>query len=126
MLPWSIYDDLSAYELQTAERHHENEQEHAEINSLVATLCESAISNDSQLRQHLLSMTQDEYSKFISDHGGSTNAYTAAESTNYHFSVKRADHLFCIALLDNAVTDFPWSECEVLRCMFFQYRGFSN
>jgi hypothetical protein len=31
---------------------------------------------------------QDEYSKFISDHGGSTNAYTAAESTNYHFSVK--------------------------------------
>lgn len=33
---------------------------------------------------------EDEYSKFISEHGGSTNAYTAAEDTNYHFSVKCA------------------------------------
>ncbi|GFR52000.1 hypothetical protein Agub_g14535, partial [Astrephomene gubernaculifera] len=29
----------------------------------------------------------DEYTKFISDHGGTTNAYTAAEHTNYHFDV---------------------------------------
>ncbi|EFN55439.1 hypothetical protein CHLNCDRAFT_35384 [Chlorella variabilis] len=28
---------------------------------------------------------EDEYSKFIAEHGGHTNAYTAAESTNYHF-----------------------------------------
>lgn len=33
---------------------------------------------------------EDEYSKFISEHGGGSNAYTAAESTNYHFSVKCA------------------------------------
>ena len=31
--------------------------------------------------------TEDEYSKFVADHGGSTNAYTAGESTNYHFEV---------------------------------------
>ncbi|GFR52343.1 hypothetical protein Agub_g14888, partial [Astrephomene gubernaculifera] len=30
---------------------------------------------------------EDEYTKFISDHGGTTNAYTAAEHTNYHFDV---------------------------------------
>ena len=30
---------------------------------------------------------EDEYSKFISEHGGHTNAYTSNESTNYHFSV---------------------------------------
>ncbi|EFJ46374.1 hypothetical protein VOLCADRAFT_105585 [Volvox carteri f. nagariensis] len=29
----------------------------------------------------------DEYTKFISDRGGSTNAYTAAEHTNYHFDI---------------------------------------
>eukprot|EP00887_Chlorella_sp_A99_P007901 scaffold12.g7901.t1 len=28
---------------------------------------------------------EDEYSKFVSEHGGHTNAYTANESTNYHF-----------------------------------------
>ncbi|GAB4818102.1 hypothetical protein N2152v2_005148 [Parachlorella kessleri] len=28
---------------------------------------------------------EDEYSKFISEHGGHTNAYTSNESTNYHF-----------------------------------------
>ncbi|EIE20423.1 hypothetical protein COCSUDRAFT_30601 [Coccomyxa subellipsoidea C-169] len=28
---------------------------------------------------------EDAYSKFLSEHGGHTNAYTAAESTNYHF-----------------------------------------
>lgn len=28
--------------------------------------------------------TEDEYSKFISEHGGHTNAYTASENTNYH------------------------------------------
>ena len=37
--------------------------------------------------------TQDEYSKFIADHGGSTNAYTASESTNFHFSVKCTNQL---------------------------------
>jgi insulysin len=31
-------------------------------------------------------------SKFISEHGGHTNAYTAAESTNYHFDCNW-DHL---------------------------------
>ncbi|KAG2422783.1 hypothetical protein HXX76_015803 [Chlamydomonas incerta] len=30
---------------------------------------------------------EDEYTKFISDHGGSTNAYTSAEHTNYHFDI---------------------------------------
>ena len=30
---------------------------------------------------------EDAYSKFISDHGGHTNAYTAAENTNYHLDV---------------------------------------
>ena len=30
---------------------------------------------------------EDAYSKYISEHGGSTNAYTAGESTNYHFEV---------------------------------------
>jgi insulysin len=30
---------------------------------------------------------EDEYSKFISEHGGHTNAYTAAEDTNYQFDV---------------------------------------
>ncbi|VDM60440.1 unnamed protein product [Angiostrongylus costaricensis] len=32
--------------------------------------------------------SENEYSKFISAHGGSTNAYTAADHTNYHFDVK--------------------------------------
>ncbi|GAX77819.1 hypothetical protein CEUSTIGMA_g5262.t1 [Chlamydomonas eustigma] len=35
---------------------------------------------------------EDEYSKFISDHGGSTNAWTASENTNYQFSINW-DHL---------------------------------
>eukprot|EP00775_Hariotina_reticulata_P005549 gene5549-5785_t len=30
---------------------------------------------------------EDEYSRFISDHGGHTNAYTAAEDTNYQFDI---------------------------------------
>ncbi|GLC45843.1 hypothetical protein PLESTM_001791300 [Pleodorina starrii] len=30
---------------------------------------------------------EDEYTKFISDRGGSTNAYTAGEHTNYHFDI---------------------------------------
>ncbi|XP_074569326.1 insulin-degrading enzyme-like 1, peroxisomal isoform X2 [Curcuma longa] len=30
---------------------------------------------------------EDSYSKFIIEHGGSTNAYTASEHTNYHFDV---------------------------------------
>jgi insulysin len=30
---------------------------------------------------------EDEYSKFISEHGGHTNAYTSAEDTNYQFDV---------------------------------------
>ncbi|KAG2427393.1 hypothetical protein HYH02_014613 [Chlamydomonas schloesseri] len=30
---------------------------------------------------------EDEYTKFISDHGGATNAYTSAEHTNYHFDI---------------------------------------
>ncbi|KAK9789047.1 hypothetical protein WJX73_010500 [Symbiochloris irregularis] len=30
---------------------------------------------------------EDEYMKFVADHGGSTNAYTSAEDTNFHFSV---------------------------------------
>ncbi|KAK9803974.1 hypothetical protein WJX72_009535 [[Myrmecia] bisecta] len=35
---------------------------------------------------------EDEYSRFVSEHGGSTNAYTAGEDTNYHFDVNW-DHL---------------------------------
>ncbi|XP_019101972.1 PREDICTED: insulin-degrading enzyme-like 1, peroxisomal [Camelina sativa] len=30
---------------------------------------------------------EDSYSKYITEHGGSTNAYTASEETNYHFDV---------------------------------------
>jgi len=30
---------------------------------------------------------EDEYNKFVSERGGSTNAFTAAEDTNYHFNV---------------------------------------
>ncbi|PSC73920.1 Zinc-peroxisomal [Micractinium conductrix] len=30
---------------------------------------------------------EDEYSKFVLEHGGHTNAYTSNESTNYHFDV---------------------------------------
>jgi Insulinase (Peptidase family M16) len=33
------------------------------------------------------SWQEDAYSKFVSDHGGHTNAYTAAEDTNYQFDV---------------------------------------
>eukprot|EP00951_Prasinocladus_malaysianus_P000537 scaffold3987_cov39-Prasinocladus_malaysianus.AAC.1 len=35
---------------------------------------------------------EDEYNKFVSEHGGSTNAFTASEHTNYHFHVNW-DHL---------------------------------
>ena len=34
---------------------------------------------------------EDEYSKFISEHGGFCNAFTAAEDTNYHFDVNSSD-----------------------------------
>ena len=30
---------------------------------------------------------ENEYSSFLSDHGGSSNAYTASDLTNYHFEV---------------------------------------
>ncbi|KAJ7972217.1 insulin-degrading enzyme-like 1, peroxisomal [Quillaja saponaria] len=30
---------------------------------------------------------EDSYSKYITEHGGSTNAFTASENTNYHFDV---------------------------------------
>ncbi|XP_010472492.1 PREDICTED: insulin-degrading enzyme-like 2 [Camelina sativa] len=30
---------------------------------------------------------EDSYSKYITEHGGSTNAYTASEYTNYHFDI---------------------------------------
>ena len=30
---------------------------------------------------------EDQFSKWVNDHGGRTNAYTAAEHTNYQFSV---------------------------------------
>ena len=35
---------------------------------------------------------EDEYSQWVSDHGGHTNAWTSAENTNYQFSVNW-DHL---------------------------------
>lgn len=41
---------------------------------------------------HACEIPEDEYSKLISDKGGHTNAYTAAESTNYQFDVN-ADSL---------------------------------
>ena len=34
---------------------------------------------------------EDEYSKFISEHGGFCNAFTSAEDTNYHFDVNSGD-----------------------------------
>lgn len=33
---------------------------------------------------------EDAYSKFISEHGGQTNAYTSNEDTNYHFNINAA------------------------------------
>jgi secreted Zn-dependent insulinase-like peptidase len=30
---------------------------------------------------------EDSYSKYITEHGGSTNAYTSSEDTNYHFDI---------------------------------------
>lgn len=45
------------------------------------------------LAEHLLFMgseafpDENEYSSFLSDHGGSSNAYTASDLTNYHFEV---------------------------------------
>ncbi len=30
---------------------------------------------------------ENQYSAFLSQHGGSSNAYTAAENTNYHFQI---------------------------------------
>ena len=30
---------------------------------------------------------ENDYSKFLSDHGGSSNAYTARDHTNYYFDV---------------------------------------
>jgi insulysin len=35
---------------------------------------------------------EDEYSKWVADHGGHTNAWTSAENTNYQFTVNW-DHL---------------------------------
>ncbi|CAG0915335.1 unnamed protein product [Notodromas monacha] len=48
--------------------------------------------------EHMLFMgtekypSENEYSKFISEHGGSTNAFTSGEHTNYHFDIA-PDHL---------------------------------
>ena len=33
---------------------------------------------------------EDAYSKFLADHGGSSNAYTASENTNYYFDVEQS------------------------------------
>lgn len=30
---------------------------------------------------------EDDYSKFVADYGGNTNAFTTAESTNYQFDI---------------------------------------
>ncbi|KAJ4904867.1 Insulinase (Peptidase family M16) family protein [Raphanus sativus] len=32
-------------------------------------------------------LEEDSYSKYITEHGGSTNAYTSSEDTNYHFDI---------------------------------------
>jgi hypothetical protein len=40
---------------------------------------------------------ENEYGKFISAHGGHTNAYTAADHTNYHFDIA-PDHLLVVTL----------------------------
>lgn len=34
---------------------------------------------------------ENKFSKFIDEHAGSTNAYTANENTNYHFEVATAN-----------------------------------
>ena len=34
---------------------------------------------------------ENEFSKFLSEHGGSSNAYTGPEHTNYHFDVSPLD-----------------------------------
>lgn len=43
--------------------------------------------------EHMLFMgtqkypSENEYNKYLSEHGGSSNAYTAADHTNYYFDV---------------------------------------
>ncbi|VDN41591.1 unnamed protein product [Gongylonema pulchrum] len=54
--------------------------------------------------EHMLFMgtdkypSENEYSKFISSHGGVTNAYTSADHTNYHFDI--APEYLSVTLLE--------------------------
>jgi len=41
---------------------------------------------------HFVMFTDCSYNEYLSQHGGSSNAYTDAENTNYYFDVN-ADHL---------------------------------
>jgi insulysin len=62
---------------------------------------------------------EDEYSKWIEDHGGHTNAWTAAEHTNYQFTVNW-DHLassldrFAQVRLGTTQRDMPATRKHVL------------
>ena len=47
--------------------------------------CKACGSNDCTDTDLCPITEEDAYSRFLSEHGGSTNAYTAAEATNYHF-----------------------------------------
>ena len=42
--------------------------------------------------------SENEYSKFISSNGGSTNAYTSTDNTNYHFDVKPSELPVCTSV----------------------------
>ena len=80
------------------------------------------------LRSARKNSEEDAYSRFLSEHGGHTNAYTAAENTNYHFEcnsdslaealdrfsqVPQCTDLLCDALLRHACME--WPNAEFLR-----------
>ena len=67
--------------------------------------------------------TEDEYSKFISDRGGHTNAFTSAEDTVYHFdanagalpeALDRFAQFFIAPLISGALS---WWFCLGLVCL---------
>ena len=52
----------------------------------------------------------DEYQQFISQHGGSRNAYTSFEHTNYFFEVNNADQDFDLEIKNvRALSECEWN-----------------
>ena len=54
-------------------------------------------------------LQEDAYSKFMSDHGGHTNAYTSAEDTNYHFGGLELRSACCQRTCPHVATPDPLS-----------------